>query len=180
MRRSGKVPSRIDLASYFASHLNGDAEKAASATDDDEAGAPPSKAVPAVYSGIVPSKERSKAQATRHISFAPAEENAAADMAKPIPAAFGGRPQPSPRRPPPEVMDYTVKAGVRPAHVRAYFSHRLQWKFFRRFWNADGGIMRVFCTTVKLSFVCTTHSGILPWHACNMQVASMPWVIDTP
>ncbi|BDA51003.1 probable protein phosphatase 2C 5 at N-terminal half [Coccomyxa sp. Obi] len=121
MRRSGKEPSRVDLASYFASHLNGDAEKASLAAEDDaaadhEAG-PPQKAVPAVYSGMVPSKERSKAQATRHISFAPAEENAAADLGKPIPAAFGGRPQPSPRRPPPDVMDYTVKAGMRPTHA---------------------------------------------------------------
>ncbi|CAL8466137.1 g5673 [Coccomyxa elongata] len=116
MRRSGKEPSRVDLASYFASHLNGDAEKA-SAADEDEAGAPPRKAVPAVYSGMAPSKERSKSQATRHISFAPAEENAAADLGKPIPAAFGGRPQPSPRRPPPDVMDYTVKAGMRPSHA---------------------------------------------------------------
>ncbi len=117
MRRSGKEPSRVDLASYFASHLNGDAEKA-SAADDDEASAPPRKAVPAVYSGMAPSKERSKSQATRHISFAPAEENAAADLGKPIPAAFGGRPKQPPQRPPPDVMDYTVKAGVRPAHVR--------------------------------------------------------------
>ena len=125
MRRSGRVPSRVNLASFFASHLNGDAEEPSSAGDDDEAGAPPRKAVPAVYSGMVPSKERSKAQATRHISFAPAEKNAAADMGKPIPAVFGGRPQPSPRRPPPDVMDYTVKAGVRPAHVRTpHSSHQ--------------------------------------------------------
>ncbi len=59
-------------------------------------------------------------QATRHISFAPPppEENAGADMGKPIPAAYGGRPAPSPRRPHQDVMDYTVKAGVRPSHVR--------------------------------------------------------------
>lgn len=121
MRRSGKVPSRVDLASYFASHLNGTA--ATAAAEEEEGGGdrgPPAKVVPTVYSGGVgvASKERDRAQATKHISFAPGT----ADMAKPIPAAYGGPQQPSPRRPSADVMDYTVKAGVRPSMVRTTHS----------------------------------------------------------
>jgi hypothetical protein len=117
MRKSGKEPSRVDLASYFASHLNGDADK--DADKDQEEGTPSGKVVPAFYTGAsAPSKEHSKAQATRHISFAPEADNGVADLGKPIPAAFGGRPKRAARQPHPDVMDYTVKAGVRPAHVR--------------------------------------------------------------
>ncbi len=63
MRKCGKEPSRVDLASYFASHLNGDAEKGAAAEEAEEA-TPPGRMVPAIYSGAVASKERFKAQAS--------------------------------------------------------------------------------------------------------------------
>ena len=54
-------------------------------------------------------KPAGKSQATKHISFAPEVQDF---QGKHIPAVYGG-PQAS-RRPPPHVMDYTVKAGVRP------------------------------------------------------------------
>ena len=62
-----------------------------------------------IYAGKA-SKERGKEHATKHISIAPD----AGSLGKPIPAAYGG-PQARSRRPPPHVMDYTVKAGVRPS-----------------------------------------------------------------
>lgn len=64
-----------------------------------------------VYSARA-SKDRGKAQATKHISFAPEAQ----DVGKPIPAVYGGSPaqQRQRQRPPPHVMDYTVKAGMRP------------------------------------------------------------------
>ena len=55
-------------------------------------------------------KPAGKAQATKHISFAPEVPDF---QGKHIPAVYGG-PQASRRPPPPHVMDYTVKAGVRP------------------------------------------------------------------
>lgn len=67
MRKCGKEPSRVDLASYFASHLNGDAEKGAVAEEAEEA-TPPGRMVPAIYSGAVASKRRSKAEACLHLS----------------------------------------------------------------------------------------------------------------
>ena len=63
-----------------------------------------------IYTGKA-SKERGKEQATKHISFAPDTGS----LGKPIPAVYGGAPVRSQRRPPPHVMDYTVKAGVRPS-----------------------------------------------------------------
>ena len=62
-----------------------------------------------IYTGKA-SKERGKEHATKHISFAPDTGS----LGKPIPAVYGG-PQARSRRPPPHVMDYTVKAGVRPS-----------------------------------------------------------------
>ena len=62
-----------------------------------------------VYSAR-PSRDRGKAQATKHISFAPETQ----DIGKPIPAVYGGTPAQQRQRPPPHVMDYTVKAGIRP------------------------------------------------------------------
>jgi hypothetical protein len=107
LRKSGKEPSRVDLASYFASHIEAEAE----AAGQPGAGAP-AKVVPAAYGGspgaaAVASAERSKARATKHISFAAHD-----DFIAPIPAAYTGVPQPQPSR---EVMDYTVKAGKAPA-----------------------------------------------------------------
>ena len=63
-------------------------------------------------------KPAGKAQATKHISFAPEVQEF---QGKHIPAVYGG-PQAS-RRPPPHVMDYTVKAGVRPL-VSRYLGFR--------------------------------------------------------
>lgn len=64
-----------------------------------------------IYTGKA-SKERGKEHATKHISFAPDPGS----LGKPIPAVYGGAPARSQRRrPPPHVMDYTVKAGVRPS-----------------------------------------------------------------
>ena len=63
-----------------------------------------------IYTGKV-SKERGKEHATKHISFAPDPGS----LGKPIPAVYGGAPARSQRKPPPHVMDYTVKAGVRPS-----------------------------------------------------------------
>ena len=57
------------------------------------------------------SKDRGKAQATKHISFAPE----VADVGKPIHPVYGGSPAQQRKRPPPHVMDYTVKAGIRPS-----------------------------------------------------------------
>ena len=62
-----------------------------------------------VYSARA-SRDRGKAQATKHISFAPETQ----DIGKPIPAVYGGSPAEQRQRPPPHVMDYTVKAGIRP------------------------------------------------------------------
>ena len=63
-----------------------------------------------VYSSKA-SRGRGKAQATKHISFAPGTQ----DVGKPIPAVYGGSPAQQRQRPPPHVMDYTVKAGIRPS-----------------------------------------------------------------
>ena len=63
-----------------------------------------------IYTGKA-SKERGKEHATKHISFAPDTGS----LGKPIPAVYGGAPARSQRKPPPHVMDYTVKAGVRPS-----------------------------------------------------------------
>jgi hypothetical protein len=54
-------------------------------------------------------KPGGKSRATKHLSFAPEVQEF---QGKHIPAVYGG-PAAS-RRPPPHVMDYTVKAGVRP------------------------------------------------------------------
>ncbi|CAL5228517.1 g11669 [Coccomyxa viridis] len=107
MRRSGKEPSRVDLASYFSSALQPDVE----------IGVP--EVAPQVYSARA-SRDRGKAQATKHISFAPETQ----DIGKPIPAVYGGSPAQQRQRPPPHVMDYTVKAGIRPTSPATDYSTR--------------------------------------------------------
>ena len=94
-----------------------------------------------VYSGRA-SKERAKANATKHISFAP---EAPCEMGKPIPAVYGGSPQQQRGKPPPHVMDYTVKAGVRPSSQVSTSSWHVKYLEKRRALRGDVGVLPEHC-----------------------------------